>query len=350
MPKFALQVCFSMLWLLMFGAIMALPNGHAADMLIKPGTTASPQAGKSMYLQTPDNYLVPAVACMATDGSSNLIPMPGGGGGGGTVNQGTPGASAWPVSLSSVPLASGAATSANQSTANSSLSTLVSQTVGLATSALQSAGNSTLGTISSTLSSILSAVTGTLSVSGTFWQATQPVSLASVPLASGAATAANQSTANSSLATIVSQTVGLATAAVQSTISSTLNSILSALSGTLTVGGTVAVSNFPATQPVSGTVTTVQTPNPNTVGSVSNNSVGTSAVLVTAPASSMKVTIESESGNTANCRWAIGATASASVGTLMEPGRSFENLDSGASVSIYCLAAAQNVSVQWFGH
>jgi hypothetical protein len=39
-------------------------------------------------------------------------------------------------------------------------------------------------------------------VSGTFWQATQPVSAASLPLPSGAATAANQTTANASLASI----------------------------------------------------------------------------------------------------------------------------------------------------
>ena len=37
-------------------------------------------------------------------------------------------------------------------------------------------------------------ITGTVPVSGTFWQPTQPVSLASVPLAAGAATAANQTT------------------------------------------------------------------------------------------------------------------------------------------------------------
>lgn len=59
-----------------------------------------------------------------------------------------------------------------------------------------------------------------------------PVELASLPLPSGAATAANQATGNTTLA-----------------------SILTALGQTLAVGGTVTVSNLPATQAVSGTVT-----------------------------------------------------------------------------------------------
>ncbi len=41
-----------------------------------------------------------------------------------------------------------------------------------------------------------------IAVTGTFWQATQPVSLTSVPLPTGAATAANQTTANTSLSSI----------------------------------------------------------------------------------------------------------------------------------------------------
>lgn len=71
------------------------------------------------------------------------------------------------VVVASSALPSGAATSAGQTTGNNSLATLVSQTVGLATAALQSAGNATLSTISSTLTSILSALQGTLTVAPT---------------------------------------------------------------------------------------------------------------------------------------------------------------------------------------
>lgn len=102
----------------------------------------------------------------------------------------------------------------------------------------------------------------TWAVTGAFWQATQPVSIAatvavsaaSLPLPAGAATAANQATGNTSLASIdgklpalvggavpVSLPGGLATSAGQASIITALGSI----------GGTVAVSNFPGTQAVS---------------------------------------------------------------------------------------------------
>lgn len=47
---------------------------------------------------------------------------------------------------------------------------------------------------------------------------------------------------------------GAATAAAQATATATLAEILAAVSATLAVGGTVSISNLPATQPVSGTV------------------------------------------------------------------------------------------------
>ena len=86
-------------------------------------------------------------------------------------------------------------------------------------------------------------------VSGTFYQATQPVSATSLPLPSGAATASNQATANGSLASLVaaldsggsvldvkiaSDSSGGATAANQATAHGSLPSIDTALSGTIT--------------------------------------------------------------------------------------------------------------------
>lgn len=49
----------------------------------------------------------------------------------------------------------------------------------------------------------------TTAVTGTFWQATQPVSAASLPLPAGAATAANQATASTSLGSIDTKTPAL---------------------------------------------------------------------------------------------------------------------------------------------
>lgn len=112
-----------------------------------------------------------------------------------TANQGTAGASAWPVSAASLPLPAGASTSALQTTGNTSLSSIDSKTPALGQQ--------------------LAA-------------ASQPVVLTAAQL--------------TTLTPLTSVTVTQATAA-------NLNA---------TVTGSVSVSNFPATQPVSGTVAATQ--------------------------------------------------------------------------------------------
>src|SRR6202041_3532145 len=84
-----------------------------------------------------------------------------------------------------------ASTSANQVTANTSLASIVTALAhGQAVSA-------------SSVPVVIASDQSAIPVTGTFWQATQPVSAASLPLPTGAATAANQATANTSLASIV---------------------------------------------------------------------------------------------------------------------------------------------------
>lgn len=52
-------------------------------------------------------------------------------------------------------------------------------------------------------------ITGSVGVTGTFWQATQPISAAALPLPTGAATSAAQTTGNASLASIDGKTPAL---------------------------------------------------------------------------------------------------------------------------------------------
>jgi hypothetical protein len=141
-----------------------------------------------------------------------------------------------PISAASLPLPTGAATAANQSTANGYLSSMDTSLLGLGgifTGLNQEIGQPSLANgflllaenpsgnavaVKSnasgeliTVASGTTAVSGSVSVSnfpvsqavtGTFWQATQPVSAASLPLPSGAATAAWQSSSDSSLTSI----------------------------------------------------------------------------------------------------------------------------------------------------
>lgn len=86
---------------------------------------------------------------------------------------------------------------------------------------------------------------------------------------------------------------------------------------------------------------------PNTNGSVDNQTVTTTPVTFIVPANSVGFILESESPNTDNIRWAIGATASSTVGTLSEPGRDTGFIPCAANISVVALSGSQKVSVQW---
>lgn len=169
------------------------------------------------------------------------------------------------------------ATKANQVTANTSLASIDSKLSSpvavsgpLTNAQLRASPVPVSGTITSTPSgtqdvNVVSSVeieikndTGNpIPVSGTFFQTTQPVSAASLPLPSGASTAANQATANTSLSSIDSKlTSPLAVTGPLTDTQLRASRVPVDGSGvTQPISGSVSVSNFPATQPVSGTVT-----------------------------------------------------------------------------------------------
>lgn len=128
-------------------------------------------------------------------------------------------ATAVPVSLASAPLPTGAAADSSLSAINTSIGTTNTEIGGLtetapATDTASSGLNGRLQRIAQRLSSMIALLptalgaggglkidgSGTaLPVSGTFWQATQPVSAASLPLPTGAATETTLSAANTAI-------------------------------------------------------------------------------------------------------------------------------------------------------
>lgn len=125
--------------------------------------------------------------------------------------------SAVPVSASALPLPSGAATEATLSSLNGKVTAVNTGAVVVSSSALPSGASTAakqpaLGTAGTASADVLTVqgiasmtalkVDGsavTQPVSGTFWQATQPVSAASLPLPSGAATLAEQQSQTTAL-------------------------------------------------------------------------------------------------------------------------------------------------------
>lgn len=116
-----------------------------------------------------------------------------------------------PISASSLPLPTGASTSALQTTGNTSLATIAtlvlaqgSTTSGQAAELVMGATTTAAPTYTTATSNPLSLTTaGALRVDGS--GVTQPISATSLPLPTGAATSALQTTGNSTLATISGQ-------------------------------------------------------------------------------------------------------------------------------------------------
>ena len=169
-----------------------------------------------------------------------------------------------PVSIASLPLPSGAATEANQITELAYLASLDAKTPTLVGGSIPVTGTfwqdtqPVSGTVAVSNFPATQVVSGTIAVTGTFWQDTQPVSIAgtvAVSLASTTITGSVAVTGTFWQATQpVSGTFWQATQPVSGEISFTAPQhviIDSGTLGTLTIGGSVSVSNFPATQPVS---------------------------------------------------------------------------------------------------
>jgi hypothetical protein len=229
------------------GKLTTTANGLKVDNsgVTQPVSAASlplPSGASTAALQTTGNSSLSSIDGKTPALVSGRVPVDGSG-----VTQ--------PVSAASLPLPTGASNQVEQVTTNTKLSSIdgklqwsgdgilvdgsaVTQPVsaaslplpaGAATSALQTTGNSTLSTISSTATTLngkfgtlgQKAMAGSAPVVIASDQSTLPVSAASLPLPSGAATEAKQDAGNASLSSLDSDVdVALSTRASEATLSS----------------------------------------------------------------------------------------------------------------------------------
>jgi len=145
-------------------------------------------------------------------------------------------------------------------------------------------GSVTLGASTAQIGSVTASISGTVPVSGTFYQATQPVSLASVP---------------AHAVTLTSTTVTVSSLPALAAGTAQIGSVTASISGTVPVSGTFYQATQPvsgtfwqATQPVSLTSTTVTV---NSLPSLAagTNQIGsvTASISGTVPVSISSVTI-----------------------------------------------------------
>jgi 3D (Asp-Asp-Asp) domain-containing protein len=213
----------------------------------------------------------------------------------------------------------------------------------------------------------------TTPVTGTFWQATQPVSATSLPLPTGAATAAGLTTINTTLGSPfqaggsigntsfgISGTLpafastptfnlgtlnGAATAALQTTGNTTLSTISGQLPATL---GQKTMANSEAVV-IASDQSAIPTKAPLSVtgsGSAASATVSTVATL-TAPSNAVGFILQNLDTSTANIRWAVGRTATTTLGQQLQPGRDSGFVPIGANVSIVAESGTQNYDIQW---
>jgi len=126
-------------------------------------------------------------------------------------------------------------------------------------------------------------ITGSVAVTGTFWQATQPVSgtfwQATQPVSGTVAISNFPATQPiSGTVTALQGTSPWVTSLASTTITGSVAVTGTFWQATQPVSGTVAISNFPATQPVSGTITALQGTSPWVTSLASTTITGTVAV------------------------------------------------------------------------
>jgi hypothetical protein len=196
-------------------AALPLPSGAATETTLSalnaktPSSPATENGNLASILgRLPANLTVTSTRLLV-DGSGVTQPVSG------TFWQATQ-----PISAAALPLPSGAATSANQTTANTSLGSIDGKLPSLVSGRIPVDTGSSGGLTDTQLRAT------PVPVSGTFFQTTQPISAASLPLPSGAASAANQAIISTTLGTLALESGG------------NLASILGRLPANLTVSST----------------------------------------------------------------------------------------------------------------
>lgn len=216
-------------------------------------------------------------------------------------------------------------------------------------------------------------VTGRVPVDGS--GVTQPVSAASLPLPTGAATEATLSTLNGKVTAVDTGNVtvassalptGAATAANQSTLNTRVGDVSESAPATDTASSglngrlqriaqrlTSLISLLPSalgpqTPALSLSVTTAA----NRAGNIVNGTLSlTNPTANAAPANAVGFIVEAESTNADSIRWAVGSSASTTVGMLMEPGRDSGYVPIGGTCTVSVCATASTgtnqYSIQW---
>lgn len=241
-----------------------------------------------------------------------------------------------PISASVLPLPTGAATAANQATEIASLASIDTKL----TSPLSVAQS---GSWTTGRTWVLSSGTDSVSASISNFPATVAVTQSTSPwVVSGTVTANQGGTWNiNNISGTVSLPTGAATSANQTTANASL-ALLALESTQLTGNVSLASIDSKLTAPLA----TKAPVNTTGSGSAAAATVSTVATL-TAPANAVGFVLMNLDVSTTNMRWAVGRTASATLGQQLQPGRDSGFVPVGANISIIAESGTCTYDVQW---
>lgn len=255
--------------------------------------------------------------------------------------------SAVPISAASLPLPTGASTSALQSTGNTSLASIDAKL----TNPLPVSGTVTAnqGTSPWVVSGTVAATQSGAWTTGRTWtlsSGTDSISavVSSSALPTGAATSANQATEIASLASIDSKL----TSPIAVSQSGTWN--INNISGTISLPTGAATAANQATEISSlATIATNSGKVPaSTAGSGSAAGATVSTVItLTAPANAVGFVLMNLDVSTTNMRWAVGRTATTTLGQQLQPGRDTGFFPVDHDVSIVAESGTCTYDIQW---
>lgn len=87
----------------------------------------------------------------------------------------------------------------------------------------------------------------------------------------------------------------------------------------------------------------------NAINSSASETTGnvSTVITLTAPSNAIGFILQAKDANTANMRWAMGATATTTAGQQLQPGRDTGYVPAGANVSIVAESGTQEYEIQW---
>lgn len=324
--------------------VRVMKTNTSGDPQVDVVSSALPTGAATSALQTTGNTSLSSIDTKTPALVTGRVPVDGSG-----VTQ--------PISAASLPLPTGASTEATLSSLNGKVTAVNTGAVVVSSSALPTGASTaakqpSLGTAGSASTDVItvqgiaamtalkvdgSAVTQPVSISGN--QAVNLAQVAGASVGTGHGTAAgairvelptdgtgvvNAAQSGTWNVTNVSGTVSLPTGAATSALQTTGNTSLS----------TIATNSAKA--PISTTGS----------GSAAAATVST-VITLTHPANAVGFLLQANDANTANLRWSVGRTATATLGQQLQPGRDTGFVPAGADVSLVAESGTQTYDVQW---